>query len=300
MACLDKEVACRSAIPHERDAGGSGVRFTYLHHFATKLVHALVVGVRLIAGGRFGSAVIAYGPEVTLRRRRSAAGRELPDCSGSGLLTQDAEFEDGSVNAHPASRTPYGRFRAELCEREASGTSLAPFGEGSDIAGPAPMDRPPVHGSTAFVHAVLENMDQGILMLCPNNRVLLQNRRARELLGPSPDELRDGEPFDEIRWPQFHRDDRSGNREHRRAVGHLHHGRRRGDRGTARPRAAGTLHRGSGLSVRSATASGLGIELHSEPHAICGRSSLGVLHRGMMTKVSHNARFSDLAFMTAT
>ena len=91
-------------------------------------------------------------------------------------------------------------FRAELCEREASGTSLAPFGEGSDIAGPAPMDRPPVHGSTAFVHAVLENMDQGILMLCPNNRVLLQNRRARELLGPSPDELRDGEPFDEIAY----------------------------------------------------------------------------------------------------
>ncbi|MCB4806182.1 diguanylate cyclase (GGDEF)-like protein/PAS domain S-box-containing protein [Methylobacterium brachiatum] len=53
------------------------------------------------------------------------------------------------------------------------------------------------------MHAALENVDHGILMLCPNNRVLLQNRRARELLGLSPDELRDGQPFDELRWLQF-------------------------------------------------------------------------------------------------
>lgn len=201
MACLDKDVACHSAISHERDARGSCVRFAFARRFATKLVHAPVLVMRLIAGSRFGSAGTAYGSDAIWRRCAWAADRDFPDCSGGGLLTHDTVPEERSDNALPAPATPYGRCRAALCERKASGGGLSPFG-GGDIAGAAPVDRP-VHGGVEFLHAALENTDQGILMLCPNKRVRLQNRRARELLGLSPDELRDGEPFDEMRWLQF-------------------------------------------------------------------------------------------------
>ena len=54
-----------------------------------------------------------------------------------------------------------------------------------------------------LLRTTLENMDQGILMLGPDARVRIHNRRARDLLELPEDLLYDGAPFDAIRRHQI-------------------------------------------------------------------------------------------------
>ena len=61
--------------------------------------------------------------------------------------------------------------------------------------------------TSAFLRATLENVDQGILMLGPDERVRVHNSRAHQLLELPDDVLKDGASFDTIRRFQVARDE---------------------------------------------------------------------------------------------
>ena len=90
-------------------------------------------------------------------------------------------------------------------ERDPTGAVAALYGIGLDVTGLMEAERRD-RKSGEFLRTALENMDQGILMLGPDQRVRLRNHRALELLGLSEKHLRDGTPFDAARWFELGRD----------------------------------------------------------------------------------------------
>ena len=89
-----------------------------------------------------------------------------------------------------------------IAERDHQGRVIALYGVCLDVTELSRSEQQQ-RGTSELLRTTLEAMGQGLLMLGPDDRVLIHNRRAHDLLDLSDDLLFDGAPFEPIRRHQL-------------------------------------------------------------------------------------------------
>ncbi|WP_082507934.1 bifunctional diguanylate cyclase/phosphodiesterase [Methylobacterium sp. Leaf113] len=135
------------------------------------------------------------------------------NAGGNGMVLRPFDRQRRLVRADGTVRTVISRG---LPQHDETGAVVALLGVCVDITDLVRSEEQ-LRGVSTLLRVTLENMDQGILMVGADNRVLVHNQKARDLLGVSEGLLHEGARFDLL---QQHQIDRG---EFRKVDGELRH-----------------------------------------------------------------------------